>query len=429
MPALASAALLLSGLFLGACFLTAPAVSDFEGELPHEVYVWQRRWNGDVAAAVRRCGPRVAGFAVLAAEVSWQGGRPKTVRPAIRYDALRAAARPVALVLRIGPYRGPFRENDGTARLLCRLSEEVIRGSRAAGIEPAELQLDFDCAESKLNGYRRWVRAIRRRVAPTPLTITALPCWLDRFAFRSLARETSGFVLQVHSLERPTAPDTRMTLCDPAASRRWIGRAARVCVPFRVALPTYGYLAAFDRNGRFLGLSAEGPSRSWGPDVTVRAVRADPRALARLVRWLAQGPPAGMRGVIWYRMPVRRDRLNWRWPTLAAVMDHRGPLPRADLSVEALRPQPALTEIILRNAGLIDMAPDVDIRVTWSEGRIVSADGLRGFEVTHDTQAAARLQHRGGNGRNIIRPGESWKVGWFRFDRDVEVKINVVVQP
>jgi len=34
-------------------------------------------------------------------------------------------------------------------------------------LELAELQLDFDCAESKLDGYRVWVEAIRSRLAPT----------------------------------------------------------------------------------------------------------------------------------------------------------------------------------------------------------------------------------------------------------------------
>jgi hypothetical protein len=63
--------------------------------------------------------------------------------------------------------------------------------------------IDFDCAESKLDGYRVWVEAIQRRVAPLPVTITALPSWLNSRAFQRLAAVATNYVLQVHSVERP----------------------------------------------------------------------------------------------------------------------------------------------------------------------------------------------------------------------------------
>jgi len=65
-------------------------------------------------------------------------------------------------------------------------------------------------------------------------------------------------VLQVHSLERPKDINTRFELCDSKAARRAVDLAGKVGVPFRVALPTYGYLIAFDSEGKYLGLSGRG---------------------------------------------------------------------------------------------------------------------------------------------------------------------------
>jgi len=44
------------------------------------------------------------------------------------------------------------------------------------------LQIDFDCAESKLESYRVWIEALRQHISPAPLTITALPSWLSNLS-------------------------------------------------------------------------------------------------------------------------------------------------------------------------------------------------------------------------------------------------------
>ena len=136
------------------------------------------------------------------------------------------------------------------------------------GIEPKELQIDFDCAESKLNSFRELVKVLHKETEQlqievsseieqtVPIVITALPCWLQDRAFKALVQEADGFVLQVHSLERPKSPEAPMELCDIASSVKWIERAARFEVPFRVALPTYGYIVGFDKEGHFLGITA-----------------------------------------------------------------------------------------------------------------------------------------------------------------------------
>ena len=238
---------------------------------------------------------------------------------------LRQAGAPVSLALRVGPFPGPFTANDKVALFLGDLAASLVQRPKTNGVSVSELQVDFDCATSKLDGYRVWLEAIQRRVAPLPVTITALPSWLRSSAFKRLAQAAPNYVLQVHSVERPSSFDAPFTLCDPANAQRAVERAGRIGVPFRVALPTYGYVLAFDKSGKFLGLSAEGPARAWPADAKLRQVDSNPRELAALVQGWTARRPAAMRGVIWYRLPVATDSLNWRWPTLGALLAGRIP--------------------------------------------------------------------------------------------------------
>jgi hypothetical protein len=309
-------------------------------------------------------------------------------------------------------------QNIAITDYLCELVASLVAEARTNGVPPAELQLDFDCATSKLDGYRVWLEAIQGRVAPLPVTITALPSWLRSPAFRRLAQAAPNYVLQVHSVERPASFDAPFTLCDPADARRAVERAGRLGVPFRVALPTYGYVLAFATNGQFLGLSAEGPRRNWPASAKLREVSSNPLELAALLQGWTADRPAAMRGVIWYRLPVIVDNFNWRWPTLGAMLAAR--VPRESFHAGTRRVEPGLVEISLVNAGELDISSRLAVEARWSGARLVSGDGQRGFQLVDGGPSAASFQTQTQPAR--LRAGESIVVGWLRFDRDCEVK-------
>jgi len=50
------------------------------GRLSHEVYVWQRSWSAPVREAVSEHGAAFSEIVALAAEVSWNHGKPQVVR-------------------------------------------------------------------------------------------------------------------------------------------------------------------------------------------------------------------------------------------------------------------------------------------------------------------------------------------------------------
>jgi hypothetical protein len=194
---------------------------------------------------------------------------------------------------------------------------------------------------------------------------------------------------------------------------------------FRVALPTYGYRLAFDAEGRFAGLSAEGPERDWPENYQVREVRADAPVLAALVReWNVRRPPT-MQGLIWYRLPVAGDRLNWPWATLAEVM--QGRVPQTRFKVEVRQPQPGLVEAELVNTGGTVFTGPVRAVLRWQEARLLAADGLEG--VTLDQPEARMLVMTTAKDFSRLDPGDKRTLGWLRLDRRAEVTLETEGRP
>jgi hypothetical protein len=368
-------------------------------------------------------GPSFSNLVALAAEVSWKRGLPEVARVPVDYTALGATRRAIGLALRVGP--PPASGVKGSAlRWLAGLAADLVLEAKTNGIALRELQLDHDCAESKLSTYSVWVSAIRKAIAPVPLVITVLPSWMKQAEFRSLVAASDGYILQVHSLQRPKSYETPFTLCDPAAALAYVQKASTFGIPFRVALPTYGYVLAFATNGQFVGLSAEGTPKSWPADAKLREARSDPIAMSQLAQTWATARPVGMQGLIWYRLPVIVDNFNWRWPTLRAIVASR--LPRESVRAQSRRVEAGLTEISLVNDGELDISSRLAVQVRWSrEGgtRLIAGDGLRGFELVEEDASTARFQTRTLPRR--LSAGEQWTIGWLRFQKNVEVQLEI----
>lgn len=389
------------------------------GPFPQEAYVWQRSWTPEVFAAITAAGQAsdLDALVVLAAEVDLSTRPPRVARTALDFAALRARDRPVGLALRIGSFgrdRQSIREPaQPPLRELARLAWGLAEEARAQGVQVREVQLDYDCPESRLDEYPPLVQAVRAAAAPTPVTITALPSWLrHRRAFSALAAAADGYVLQVHSLEAPRSADARVELCDPAAARRAVEAAARFRRPFQVALPTYGYVVAFSPKGEILGLSAEGPVLSWPRNAVVRLVRSDPAAMAGLVRAWTADRPAELAGVIWYRLPTVSDRLNWSWPAFRAV--RQGRAPRHRLEVHRRAAGPGLVDVELVNTGEADAGWPPSVEIRWDAGDLVAADGLAGYRVLRAGPGRVRFERDTSPWDRPLRPGERRTIGWVR---------------
>jgi hypothetical protein len=338
-------------------------------------YVWQRAWSESVTDSLRVAAPQAGKFMVLAAEMG-----AETISP--DWGVLADMAIPVTLVIRVPASFARRITSDPAGRSATFLAD-TIRDARTRaekhGVTVADVQLDYDCATSKLAQYRRLLNALKEELPHTCWSITVLPTWLRDDAFAPLASTVSYFVLQVHSLEKPTTVDAPMTLCDSAKLGAYLNAAGATGVPFYVALPTHGYHVAFDQDGRFVALSAEGPMPAWPPAYTVREVTADAKTMAAVVRGMRDSPPENCLGVVWFRLPVETDVLNWSWPTLHAVMEGRAP--KIAYRAETRAPDPGLVEVWLANTGEDSATRFVAVDVRIKEHGLEAYDVLNRFRV------------------------------------------------
>jgi uncharacterized protein DUF3142 len=395
--------------------------------LPQRAYVWQRDWNAPVAAAIQQSRGTLAGFVVLAAEVEWKSQAPHAVKPRLDWAALRGCGKPVSIALRIAPHGGPFEEKDATTQFLCATARELIASAKAAQLEPAEFQLDFDCAQKKLSEYAKWVRAMRGAIQPMRIVITALPSWLDEPAFPALVREAGHYVLQVHSVASPLG-DAHAMVCDPALARKWVTHAEKIGLPFEIALPTYRSVAGYDTDGKLLGVVSDGVRPAWPVGTRMREYSTDAEAMARLVDEWTQARPPHCEGLLWYRLPVETDRNNWHWPTLQAVM--AGRVPRVSRAVLINGAEPAegapleLADVSLLNNGESDDLPREAVEMRWDPARArAMAEALPGWDVSL-TSGMASFSPRA-ESIHHLPPGEARAIGWLRLEPAAPVHVEI----
>jgi hypothetical protein len=135
--------------------------------------------------------------------------------------------------------------------------------------------------------------------------------------------------------------------------------------------------------------------------------------------WTADRPPE-LAGVIWFRLPVAGERLNWSWPTLQAVMAGRAP--RAAIRALQREPEPGLVEIDLQNAGEAASPWPAAVRIRWRGKAPIAADGLAVYRLAPAREGEIRLE---GSGSGLLRPGERRPIAWLRFAARTEVEVEL----
>jgi hypothetical protein len=380
--------------------------------LGQAAYVWQRNWTAAVAEGVRKADPGLSKLVFLSAQVDWDRDRAIVIRVRPGYEALCSSGRRVGLALRITVAQTPLVPGGSAVAELAALASNLVAEANGSGLQPVEFQIDYDCPESRLREFSGWLPVLKRAVLPCALTITVLPCWLSHPDCRQLLDVADGFVLQVHSLSMQSGK-REPRLLDSRDARCAVWRAARFGRPFEVALPTYGYLVARDGSGKWLGVAAEQLMTRRPPDCTLEEVRSDPVQVAELVReWLSDSP-ATMTGLIWYRLPVDGDRLNWTSPTLACVM--KGVTPQPALTVENLQRDDCLCDIQVGNRGTADgVLSGVVIHIPCGSNDVEAADALGGWSLTRGPGSlwlAAPVREL----PQRLKPGESKTAGWVRW--------------
>jgi hypothetical protein len=389
--------------------------------LPAQVYVWQRVWRAEVSEAVRSA--KFAALHVLAAEARIKDGKLEIIKIEPDWRALEASGAQIGAVLRVHASVGKSGWSGALVEELRALCTGTIARFRSSGARLAELQLDYDCAESRLADYARLLGELQTDI---PICITALPAWLRHDSVRPLLARSPGYVLQVHSLHLPK--DGGLTgLMDMDETRQAVGRAVQIGVPFRVALPTYSCVVEFADDGRVRDVHAEDMPAGLAISGRKYAVLdSDAYALSALAaEWQAHAPEL-MQALIWYRLPVSTDRLNWPPGLLPKVA--RGETLKRGWTGSARQAAEGHHEIVLRQDG---EAPDDlprELLVSWKGVEVEGCDGLRGYKIQGHTPGRMGLWLEKPERFGRVRPGEEIVVGWLRLPAgsgdDVAVKFS-----
>ncbi|HEY5792008.1 MAG TPA: DUF3142 domain-containing protein [Chthoniobacterales bacterium] len=403
---------------LSACSRPAP--------LQNGVYVWQQKPDRAVGNAIERAAPRMDIFYLHAADWVFRNNQATTSRFEPDWQAIRASKKPAGLVLRISFAQGGLGSSPRHAPDVIRLGRSLIDSTRSAGIACGEFQIDYDCPESKLAIYAAFLKEIQSSLPDVSLTFTALPSWLKHPEFKQLARVTNRHVLQVHSLELPNKDDSTATLCDPSKALTAIDAASRIGVPFWVALPTYRCLVVLNEAGERIEIISENLSSMPAEGARVIPGAAVPGELAALMARLRLHPPKGLLGVVWFRLPVDTDRMNWSWPTLQAVMDGR--VPESRLRVTANSNGMGTATVEIQNFG--EQGEDLPalVQVRWQSGTLVAADGLKDYTMT--VEPGKRLCSFRHNKTKVpfpeLPPGEKRTIGWIRTSQPEPLEVEMI---
>jgi hypothetical protein len=403
--------LLGAGLAVG--LLTGCKEPENERVMPSQAFVWQRVWRPAVAEAVRTATAFEA-LHVLAAELSFKNSEAELITVEPDWPSLQQSGRAVGAVLRLHTSVATGPAPQASAKAIQDLAAITLKRFATAGVPLTELQLDYDCPQSRLADYTQLLRELKTRLHTIPLHITALPAWLDEPSVQALLEESPDYVLQVHSLQLPEA-GAPATLFHPVEARRAVSRAAAIGIPFRVALPTYSCVVELDDAGRVR--EVHGEDVPAGLALTGRrhlVLDSDAFVLSEWLADLRRHPPAALSALIWYRLPIATDRLNWPPETLTQVVAGKALQRRWQSSLE--RRADDAFEIQLHQAG--DAPDDLprEIQVDWPTRATAAADGLRGYRVTelNATRLILQLQQPERHGR--IRPGTRLISGWLRFE-------------
>jgi hypothetical protein len=358
--------------------------------LDQQLYIWQRQWTPAHDAALRDSRADFSTLRVLALQAFPNAGWSRArIDPVL----LRRDGRPVIAVVRLDGQLKALDQEEVTAQI-----RQVISDWQEQGLNLVGVEIDHDAGNARLPAYRQFLAQLRVALpAPLPLSITALPSWLDSRELPALLSTVDSSVLQVHAVSDP-----RRGLFDADQARQWAKAWSRITTkPFYLALPAYGVALLPSVDGAPVVESEVTLEREG----LRRELLADPLSLRTLGSELRADPPEHLAGLIWFRLPLANDRRAWSLTTLRAVA--RGDVLDSRLTLK-LSADNGLYDIGISNQGNLDSAwPE---RLTLAVSSCEGADALAGYALQQRPDLLTFTRLRDGR----IPAGGQRAIGWAR---------------
>lgn len=374
----------------------------------HDAYIWQYKWTSAVIDAMKQSSPYIKKWRILVAEVSKTGEIKKIPTDITKY-ALNN--KEIVLVIRINGQLTSW-DPDKTTRAIA----AIIKDFSATKMHIVGVEIDHDCATSKLQGYIQFLKKVRALEAlkSKTLSITTLPAWLESRFLLPLLALTDEAVLQVHSVSDP-----KQGLINIRKVKKWLKAFDRLTpVPFYVALPTYSSKVAWNKKGEVIGVESE-VRRSFSQKNTKNLI-SDPQLIANLIIDLEQSKLPRLKGITWFRLPTKNDRRAWSVATWIHLLQGKKVAPQLEVIASNGYINGAY-DIYLINAGNIDATLPLSVKVS-STISCFSADALQYYQYHHQDSRTIVFQRMQ---QAILKVGQKHMVGWVHCKGK---KVNIDVQ-
>ena len=373
-----------------------------------QAYIWQRAWSPELALAIRAQSPHLTGFRVLAAQLKSGDAAlaPDTksipalslwILPKIQFQAFSGlSGHALQPVIRI-PGSAPAL----SAAQLLSVIEHVQTEFANAGKPISRVEIDFDCAESKLAAYaallERTRSGLKRKIL---LDITALPAWRHAPDLPTLRNAADRVTLQVHAVSAP-----KLGLFDPRMAENWIREWAKTSVkPFDIALPAYGAKLLFDAKGVVIGVEHEAELAS--AHVSAQELKTSPQGVLALLEVLKARPVKQLGEIIWFRLPLESDQRAWSPATLRAVILRESL--RARVTTVALKNDAGGYDLRIVNSGNIPGSAPLRIAI---QSRC-QGEGIGTYQFTQHVLITKQSME--------LRPNRARTIAWMRCEPGFE---------
>ena len=271
------------------------------------------------------------------------------------------------------------------------------------------IEIDYDCATSQLRAYQDFLHALSGK---TPLSITALPSWMDSSELPGLLDEVDESVLQVHSVM-----NAKKGLFDRRTAygwaRRWAGMSSK---PFRIALPTYWSKVSWNSEGKVEAIESE--VNRYGIGHESHELFVEPGEVSAFVAELRKAPIRGFEGIAWFRLPTSEDQRAWTLQTWRAVMEGRT-LARAVPVVRVKEGTEGLRDVYLQS----DSDGRLPAEILVASQGCEFADAMEPYTLDRERD---RVRFRLSGDGAILRAGRERMVGWVRCTgKELEAHVSV----
>ena len=397
------------------------AFQDDQSNYEHVIYIWQRIWNEPLSESISNISNKSNSFIVLCGDLKYQDNSPSLTSININWQYLIQEGISITLAFRISTEAGKLLDKDNIGQTITAIYQTITKIiDTAPGIDIIGIQFDYDCPASKLGTYSEFIRLFKEKIPNKQISITALPTWLKNRQFLNLAKQTDYYVLQLHSFELPkTLKDAREIFPEKKA-KAYTKKASSLRHPYFISLPTYGYEIAFDKKGKFIGLRAESTNILWGKNIQHAVEVVSPEEIIDFLKYIKASKPKNLKGICWFRLPVKTDEFNWDIKTLASVID--SDIPKKSFEIELVEKDKGLIEVYVVNSGEQNLWNDITFDIMWLGGQKPIYDVLGKYEskLFFDDKT---IQLKG----PAPKVGDKTLVSWLRAGESTIIKKGGVI--